>query len=113
MLHRLSEFIRRWRSFILFLIIIGVGFLGFRRLEDNTAETRRLTERNKQLTLQVAAQNEAQLKAVCDSRLESRADLQSLLLGMVDDFIPSGRPARYELERRINEALGSTPEDCN
>jgi hypothetical protein len=112
MLHRLSNFVKRWRSFILFLIIVGGGFLGFRRLEDNSADTRRLAEENRQLTLQIATINNAQQKALCDSRVQSRSDLRALLLGMVDDFIPAGRPARFELERRINDALGPPPEDC-
>jgi len=113
MIRRLGMFVRQWRAPILFLILILAGFLGFRRLEDNSADTRRLAEQNRQLTLQIAALNGAQQRALCDSRVESRTDLKILLLGMVDDFIPAGRPARYELERRINEALGPPPEDCN
>ena len=112
MLRRLEAFVRRWRSFILFVIIVGGGFLGFRRLEDNAADTRRLAEQNRQLTLQIASFNATQQKALCDSRVESRTDLKVLLLGMVDDFIPVGKPARFEIERRINEALGPPPENC-
>jgi hypothetical protein len=112
MWHRLSVFVRRRRSIILFFIIILGGFLGFRRLEDNSSETRHLAEQTRQLTLLFAAQNDAQQAALCESRVAARSDLKILLLGMVDDFIPAGRPARYELERRINEALGPPPEDC-
>jgi hypothetical protein len=112
MTHRFGDFIRRHRSVILFVIIVGVGFGGFRRQEANDAATRALVVQNKELTLQIAAQNDAQLKALCDSRVAANTELQVLLLGMVDDFIPVGRPARYELERRINEALGPPPEDC-
>ena len=97
MIHRFSLFVRRWRSPLLFLILIGAGYGGFRRQEDNTAATRRLAEQNRQLTLQIAAINDAQQKALCESRVTTRTDLKVLLLGMVDDFVPVGRPARIEL----------------
>jgi hypothetical protein len=112
MWRRLGHFVRRWRSFILFVVIIVGGFGGFRRLENNSADTRRLAEQNTELTLQIAAQNAAQQTALCDARVASRTELKNLLLGMVDDFIPAGRPARIELERRIEDALGPPPEDC-
>jgi len=109
---RLGHFIQRRRAIILFLVIIGVGFLGFRRLEDNSADTRRLAEQNKELTLQLSAQSAANKQAVCEAEIATRASVQGLLLSMVDDFIPVGRPARYEIERRINDALGPVPDDC-
>jgi len=112
MWRRLGHFVRRWRSFILFLIIIVGGFGGFRRLENNTNDTRHLAEQNRLLTLQIAEQSSAQQKALCDARVASRTELKDLLLGMVNDFLPAGRPARIELERRIEDALGPPPEDC-
>ena len=112
MLHRLGDLIKRRRAVILFVIIVGAGFGGFRRQEANDAATRALIVQNKELTLQIAAQSDAQQKALCDARVEANVRLQVLLLGMVDDFIPVGRPARIELERRINDALGPPPEDC-
>jgi hypothetical protein len=118
-LHRLRSWFRRHSLLILWLIVILGGVGGFRRAEDNTSQIRQLTEQNRQLgeqnkalTLTIKAQDDAQQKALCDSRVEARTDLKNLLLGMVDDFIPVGRPARYELERRINEELGPPPEDC-
>jgi hypothetical protein len=99
-------------TFILFAIVLTGMFLGARRVEDNAAATRHLVEQNRALTLRLDAQTDAQQEALCASRVEARNDLKMLLLGMVDDFIPVGRPARFELERRINDALGSAPEDC-
>jgi hypothetical protein len=108
----MRDFVKRRRAVILFVIIIGVGFLGFRRQEANDQATRNLIVQNKELTLQIAAQNGLQQQALCDARVAANTELRVLLIGMVDDFIPAGRPARYELERRINEALGPPPEDC-
>jgi len=79
MIRRLGAFVRQWRAPILFMILILAGFLGFRRLEDNSADTRRLAEQNRQLTLQIAAINGAQQRALCDSRVESRTELKLLL----------------------------------
>ncbi len=99
------RFIRRHAVAILFVIVVVAVGLTYHRQENLIAE-------NRELTLKIDAQTDAQQRALCASRVASRTELKLLLLGMVNDFIPAGRPARIELERRIEDALGPPPEDC-
>jgi len=110
--HRLRSFFRRHSLLILWLIVIFGGIGAFTRSDSNASHIRQLTKENRALTLAIKRGDEAQQRALCASRVESRTNLKELLEGIVADVIPPGRPLRFELERRINETFGSPPEDC-
>ena len=108
----MGDFIRRRSSAILFVIIIIAGFLGFRRTEDIAATARQLAQHNRELTHQLEATVKQRRVEICAAETDTRQAVRVLLLGITDDFTMPGRVSRFELERRINEALGPPPANC-